>query len=114
MYNFPNPFDLNSKTVTLVNPSATAQTSPNITGTMLKYSLPSTMSGAVKLYIYNIAGELVRTIDEGTKTGGFYYYVEWDGKNKDGASCASGVYFLIPKVGDKKALDKPVKLAIIK
>ena len=114
MYNFPNPFDLNSKTVTITNPSATAQANPNITGTMLKYSLPSTMSGAVKLYIYNVAGELVRTIDEGTKTGGFYYYVEWDGKNKDGASCASGVYFLIPKVGDKKALDKPVKLAIIK
>jgi hypothetical protein len=111
--NFPNPFDLKAKTVT---PDLTDAnfTQASITGTLIKYSLPSDKSGAIKFYIYNLAGELVKTIDEGDKTGGYYYYVEWDGKNETGQSCASGVYFLVAKKGSEKLTGKPLKLAVIK
>ncbi|MBN1823884.1 MAG: hypothetical protein JW803_06170, partial [Endomicrobiales bacterium] len=110
--NFPNPFDLKTKTVNMqdVN-SAPSQT---ITGTMLKYTLPANKSGKIKLYIYNLAGELVRELDEGDKTGGFYYYTEWDGRNDNGEECASGIYFLIAKRNDSKISSKPHKIAILK
>jgi|GEM_PF-3324294 len=111
--NFPNPFDLNAKTVA-PDLSDANFTQASITGTLIKYSLPSDKSGQIKLYIYNLAGELVKTIDEGQKTGGYYYYTEWDGKNETGQSCASGVYFLIAKKGSEKLTAKPLKLAIIK
>lgn len=81
---------------------------------MIKYALPSNKGGEVKFYIYNLAGELVKTIDEGTKIGGKYYYCEWDGTNDNGENCASGVYFVIMKINNEKVISKPIKMAIVK
>ena len=70
--NYPNPFN-----------SATA----------LGYQL-SGVSGqqmVVSLKIYNIAGQLVRTLVEGTKEPGKYSVV-WNGRNKDNYPVASGIY----------------------
>lgn len=112
IYNFPNPFNLKAKNVTLADVnSAAAQT---VTGTMIKYSLPSDKTGRIKFFIYNLAGELVRELDEGSKTGGYYYYTEWDGKNDNSEECASGVYFLIAKSDGRKLNSKPLKMAILK
>jgi len=67
--NYPNPF----------NPSTT-----------ISYDLPK--SGKVLLRIYNIKGELVKElVNEYSQAG--YHTVTWDGKNKDGLSTASGIYF---------------------
>ncbi len=115
MYNLPNPFDLKEKVVTLKNQgSLSAQ--QTVQGTVIKYYLPSSYGSdaQVKITIYNIAGELVRTIDDGTRNGGYIYFTEWDGKNEEGEKCASGVYFAIAKINDKVATDKPLKMAIIK
>lgn len=122
MFNFPNPFNLKDKTVTLVNPGGIADTNSTLAGTnlstkgtIIKYCLPSGKSGDVKIFIYNIAGELVREIDDGVRDAGYIYYAEWDGKNDRDDECASGVYFALLKVGTKTLNNKkPLKLAIIK
>lgn len=66
--NFPNPF----------NPQ-----------TMISFSLPQ--SGDVKLEIFNILGERVRTLADGPLTAGSYRYT-WDGKDNAGRSTPSGIY----------------------
>jgi hypothetical protein len=67
--NFPNPF----------NPM-----------TRIRYQIAR--AGTVKLRVYNVAGQLVKTlIDESKKPG--YYEAVWKGDNNRGASVASGVYF---------------------
>jgi len=112
IYNFPNPFNLKTKNVHLEDVNSSAD--QTIRGTMIKYALPSGKNGELKFYIYNLAGELVKTIDLGSKNGGYYYYVEWDGKNDNQEDCASGVYFLIAKIKGEKLNSKPHKIAIIK
>ena len=48
--------------------------------------------GAVTLKVYNVNGELVRTLINESRTAGAYTKV-WDGRNDAGASVSSGVYF---------------------
>jgi len=109
VFNYPNPFDLNAKTVTLTKAAGGSTTT--ITGTEIRYTLPSAMTGDVSFEIYNLAGEKVRTIKESNKTGGYYYYVEWDGRNDDSAEVASGVYVCVAKA---KGATKTFKLAVVK
>jgi len=66
--NYPNPF----------NPSTT-----------IEFSLPR--RSVVSLTIHNILGERVRTlIDEDLPAG--TYTIEWDGRNGDGTTAATGIY----------------------
>jgi hypothetical protein len=67
--NFPNPF----------NPA-----------TSIEFDMKE--KGLVTLKIYNVAGQLVRTLVGGMKDAGFYS-VTWDGKNNRGAKVGSGIYF---------------------
>ena len=62
-------------------------------GTIIRYSLPLSQTGHIEFFIYNLAGELVRSLDDGNRAGNFEYYAEWDGKNAAGSSVASGIYF---------------------
>ena len=116
VYNLPNPFNLKSKTITLSSDGSSVLGAGTYTtnGTLLKYLLPSGKSGEVKFAIYNLAGELVRTINEGNRDGGQIYYSEWDGKNDSGSNCASGVYFMLTFVDGKKTGGKALKMALIK
>jgi flagellar hook assembly protein FlgD len=43
--------------------------------------------------VYNLAGQVVRTLLEGTHSGGTYEVV-WNGKNEQGLRVPSGVYFV--------------------
>jgi hypothetical protein len=67
--NFPNPF----------NPS-----------TNIKYDMRE--RGHVSIRIYNVAGQLVKTLVNDVRDAGSYTEV-WDGRNNLGTSVASGVYF---------------------
>ncbi len=67
--NYPNPF----------NPSTT-----------IRYDLAG--ESAVTLEIYNVLGQLVRTLVSTTQNAGSYEAV-WDGHNMSGAQAGSGVYF---------------------
>lgn len=67
--NYPNPF----------NPSTT-----------IAYSLPT--YGKVRLDIYNIKGQLVKTLlDQGMEAG--LHSAVWDGKDMNNKAVASGIYF---------------------
>lgn len=116
IYNMPNPFSLKAKNVVISadGGAALAAGAYSTRGTIIKYHLPGNKSGRVKFVIYNLAGEKVRTLDEGSRTGGYVYYSEWDGKNDNNTDCASGVYFMLTYLNGNKLGNKPHKLAIIK
>lgn len=115
IYNMPNPFNLKDKTVAVSDGWSGVNNTNYVTrGTIIKYFLPSGKSGSVKLVIYNNAGEKVRTLDEGSRSGGQVYYSEWDGKNDKNEDCASGVYFLMPYINGDKLSNKAHKMALIK
>jgi len=67
--NYPNPF----------NPS-----------TQITYTIAA--AGNYNLSVYNVLGELVKTISQADLVPG-HYKAEWNGKNNLGKNAASGVYF---------------------
>ena len=85
--NFPNPF----------NPE-----------TWIPYQLEK--SADVVLQIYDTSGGIVRTIDLGFKSQGFYMTrstaAYWDGRNNMGEQVASGVYFYSLQTADFSATRK--------
>lgn len=67
--NYPNPF----------NPATT-----------IKYALPQ--AGMVQLEVYNVVGQVVRTLVAEQQNAG-RYVVQWDASNNSGQSLSSGIYF---------------------
>ena len=67
--NYPNPF----------NPETT-----------ISYQIAK--AGAVKITIYNLIGQKIRTLVDHVSSAGSYKVV-WDGRGDDGLNVASGVYF---------------------
>lgn len=67
--NYPNPFNAS---------------------TVIRYSLPE--QARVKIEIYNILGQKVKTLVDEVQTAG-YKTVEWNGTNAQNRTVASGVYF---------------------
>jgi hypothetical protein len=80
--NYPNPF----------NPTTT-----------ISYGLPH--DALVKLEVFNIMGQKVRTLVNGPQTAG-YKTVVWDGHDGSGRSVASGVYFYRVDIGDHQTTRK--------
>ena len=68
LQNYPNPF----------NPSTT-----------IEYEIPN--AGDVEIKIYNINGELVKTLLAQQQSAG-RYTINWDGKNGYGQTVSSGMY----------------------
>jgi hypothetical protein len=68
----------------------------------------------VIIKIYNITGQLIRTLDLGIKEPGIYVDKDsaayWDGRNDEGEEVASGVYFYRLYAGDKVSTKKMVIL----
>jgi len=89
LQNFPNPF----------NPE-----------TWIPYQLRN--DSQVKIHIYTIKGELIRTLELGYKPAGIYSSQDrsayWDGKNESGEYASSGVYFYTIKAGDFTATKKMI------
>jgi hypothetical protein len=68
--NYPNPF----------NPTTT-----------IKYEVKD--AGMVSLKIYNVAGQLVKTLVNENQLAGVVHTAEWNGRNDTGQFVSSGVYF---------------------
>jgi hypothetical protein len=57
--------------------------------TLIKFSLPQ--QSRIKMLIYNINGQLIRTLIKGSYAGGIHQ-IMWDGKDDSGKIVASGAY----------------------
>jgi hypothetical protein len=75
--------------------------------TQIAYQLPK--AGEVSLKIYNIRGQVVRTLVNEFKQAGIHEVV-WDGRNNAGYDVASGIYLYRMKSGDFSAARKMVLL----
>jgi len=82
--NFPNPFS-------------------QYTG--ISYQLP--VSGHVNLSIYNIAGQLVRTLVNEEKSAGKYQAI-WNGNDENNKEATQGVYFYKLESGGVKIVNKMI------
>jgi len=80
--NYPNPFNA---------------------GTQIIYQLRE--RGAVSLTIYNITGQLVKTLVNTLQEPG-NYTIQWDGRADNGAELSTGVYFYRMVAGDYLATKK--------
>lgn len=76
LQNYPNPF----------NPSTT-----------IEYQIPK--SGDVDINIFNIAGQLIKSIESSFKNAGSYK-VNWNSRNDFNQSVASGIYIFNVKYND--------------
>ncbi len=85
--NYPNPF----------NPTTT-----------IKYSIPK--EAKVELKIYNMLGQLVRTLVNQEREPGVYE-VSWDGTDQSGRNVSSGIYLYQIRAGD---FVKKMKMTLMK
>ena len=71
------------------------------------YDLPA--AAEVRLYVYNVHGQLIRTLVDGHRQPGSYT-VEWDGQDDAGRNLASGTYLYRLKAGGVVASRKALLL----
>jgi uncharacterized protein (DUF362 family) len=76
--NYPNPF----------NP-----------GTTIRFDVAQ--PGALRLVIFDAAGQRLRTLADGTHNAGQYEY-HWDGRDAAGFNVASGAYFAVLQAGETR------------
>jgi len=90
-------------------PNIIAQSYPNPFNpeTQIDYTLNTT--GNVRIQIYNITGQLIRTFDMGYQPAGSYS-VRWDGRNESGDQTASGVYLYRIEAGPYEVTNRMVLL----
>jgi hypothetical protein len=86
--NYPNPF----------NPV-----------TRIQFGIPNGFEGAVELRIYNVKGQLVKTVFEGTRKPGIHEF-EWNGLNDRGGRVSSGIYFCRFVAGETNQVRKMILL----
>jgi hypothetical protein len=76
---------------------------PFVVSTSIRYGIPVSMD--VKLAVYNIAGQEIITLAEGSKEAG-YHTARWDGKDNNGLRVNSGIYFCRLKTKDSTVQKK--------
>ncbi len=85
--NYPNPF----------NPS-----------TKIQFNMPK--AGHLSMKIYNVRGELVKTLIDESRAAGAGH-IMWDGTNDQGSSVSSGVYFYEARTAGEVSINK---MALVK
>ncbi|MBI5805169.1 choice-of-anchor J domain-containing protein [candidate division TA06 bacterium] len=68
---------------------ASSYPNPSRDNSTIKFALPQ--AGQVKIEVYNIAGQRVKTLVNGNMGAG-YHQVTWNGRNEAGQKVANGVY----------------------
>lgn len=77
------------------------QNSPNPFNPVTKIRFAVAKPGFVNVRIYNVRGELVKTVASGNYPTGSHE-ATWDGSTRSGAKAATGIYFAKASVGDGK------------
>jgi hypothetical protein len=101
------PVDL-PKTVLSVNDLRQNYPNPFNPTTTIKYQVK--VDGRVTLNVYNVAGQLIRTLVDETVKAGLIHEVKWNGDNNAGSRVSSGVYFYKLTTGDYTQTKKMVVL----
>jgi hypothetical protein len=83
---------LNIATSSLAGSVALTQNSPNPFNPSTKIKFATSKAGNVSLRVYNVRGELVKTIVSQRMNQG-EHEVSWDGRTTSGQTVASGVYY---------------------
>ena len=91
-FNRLNPVEVLRQTLVAPKAFALGQNRPNPFNptTVIEYVLPE--SAPVKLEVYNLLGQVVRTLVDGEQVAGRYSVV-WDGRDDLGREVATGIYF---------------------
>ncbi|MBA7650108.1 hypothetical protein ES703_57909 [subsurface metagenome] len=76
--------------------------------TEICYFLPKGVNSAT-LKVYDVSGKLVKTLASGPQDAGAHSVI-WDGRDEQGQSVASGVYFYMLNTGDQKQTKKMLLL----
>ena len=80
--------------------SSAASLNPFRTETTIHYAVPG--AGPVSIRVYSVNGQLVRTLRQESGSPGTYE-VRWNGKDNQGASAPSGIYFVTVQQGFMKS-----------
>ena len=117
VFNFPNPFNAGIRGFLFAGTKTVGQATLRAEGsTAFRMALPSNLGAGpvrVTMEIYDVSGDLVKRLDFGSQTTGKYHYADWDGKNEDGQTVASGVYIGRMSV-EGSGRTKTLKMAVIK
>jgi len=89
------------------NPKITCFPNPFNPSTTIEYSV--TKSGVATIEIFNVKGQLVKTVWNGKQEAGTYK-MRWDGMNQNGKSVGSGIYFAKLKSIDGETVKKLILL----
>ena len=89
---FGTPVSISKERVTIPKEFAISQNYPNPFNPVTHFSIDIPKTSKVKLVVYNMLGQKVRTlVDKQMEPG--RYRITWDGRDDSGAKVASGVYF---------------------
>jgi len=95
LQNYPNPFNA-STTLNYTLPQVIGERYKVKGGPNTSHLIPITLK------VYNILGQVVRTLVDGKQRPG-YYSIVWDGKDDNGMDVSSGIYFCRLEVEGLKA-----------
>jgi hypothetical protein len=85
------------------------QNAPNPFSRQTNISYQLSKPGRIKLSVYNIAGQLVKTIVNGEQQAGSYV-VKWDRRDHNNKQVSAGIYIYQLNVGDKMQSRKMIVL----
>lgn len=100
--------DLNdSQTAPLLTRLGSIYPNPFNPDTTISYSLAG--AEEIELRIYNTRGQLVRTLEKGSRNAGNYRLI-WDAKDDNDRTVSSGIYFIRLNAGNKSFMKKAILL----
>ena len=80
-----------------------ASPNPFRSATVVRYQTPQ--GGRVSLKVYNVAGQVVRTLVDGVIPAG-RHSATWDGKDENGSAASNGIYFYRLRAGGEEMVGK--------
>lgn len=83
-----------------LGPGPTIGAEPNPARGAVTFALAADLAGAQRLEIHDLAGRLVRVVDDGWR-GAETRRVQWDGRDASGAPVPSGIYLATFAAGDR-------------
>ncbi|KPJ59344.1 MAG: hypothetical protein AMJ46_11450 [Latescibacteria bacterium DG_63] len=82
---------------------------PNPFNPVTHISYTTDVAGQVRVQIYSVEGDLIRTFDEGYRSKG-NHSLSWDGRHANGKPAASGIYFYRVEVGQHSITNRMILL----